>query len=266
MTGFQGRKIAGPDRGPGGLRGLLAIRRLVRRVVAKGGACPERQNHRGHANAASHESSPFRVNCLTSRRLYRTAAAPRRIFLLAAPVGIGIVWQDHGARRAFNGGTGNERDDSPSAYACPGRAVRRADRRPRPAAPLTSDQVVKATVVAGKPGPDGKQVVTLTLAIDKPWHLYANPVGPEELVPVQTVVSVKAKGALDNVKIDYPAGKKVKDAVFGDYRVYEDSATITISVNRAKGDDSPLELTVKIQACDNSTCRLSSELKLTAAP
>ena len=133
------------------------------------------------------------------------------------------------------------------------------------AAPLTSDQVVKATAVAGKPGPDGKQVVTLTLAIDKPWHLYANPVGLDDLVPVQTVVSVKAKGALDNVKIDYPAGKKHKDSV-GDYRIYEDSATITVSVNRAKDDDSPLELTVKIQACDEGSCRLPSELKLTAAP
>ncbi len=108
-------------------------------------------------------------------------------------------------------------------------------------------------------------MVTLTLAIDKGWHLYANPVGLDELVPVQTVVSVKAKGALDNVKINYPAGKKVKDKDVGDYMVYEDKAVLVVHVTRAKGDDSPLELTVKIQACDASTCRLPSELKLTAA-
>ena len=134
------------------------------------------------------------------------------------------------------------------------------------AAPPTSDGVVKATAVAAKPGTDGKQVVTLTLAIDKGWHLYANPVGVEDLAAVQTTVSVKAKGALDGVKIDYPAGKKVKDSVIGEYRVYEDKATITVSVNRAQGDDSPLELTVKIQACNDDTCRLPAEVKVTAAP
>lgn len=135
-----------------------------------------------------------------------------------------------------------------------------------PAAPLTSDMVVKATAVAEKPGPDGKQTVTLTLTIDKGWHLYANPVGLEDLAAAQTkVVNVKAKEPLDNVKIDYPPGKKIKDAV-GEYRTYEDTATITVRVNRAKGDDSPLELTVKIQACNESSCRLPSDLKVTAAP
>jgi DsbC/DsbD-like thiol-disulfide interchange protein len=136
----------------------------------------------------------------------------------------------------------------------------------RAAAPLKSDSVVKATAVAGKPDADGKQTVTLTLAIDKGWHLYANPVGQEDLASVQTTVKVKAKDALENVKVDYPAGKKIKDTVIGDYVVYEDAATIKISVNRAKGDDSPLELTVKLQACSDSTCLQPGEVKLTAAP
>src|SRR5258708_39690200 len=76
------------------------------------------------------------------------------------------------------------------------------------AAPLKSDSVVKATAVAGKPDADGKQTVTLTLAIDKGWHLYANPVGQEDLASVQTTVKVKAKSAVDNVNVDYPASKK----------------------------------------------------------
>jgi uncharacterized protein len=132
------------------------------------------------------------------------------------------------------------------------------------AAPLKSDSVVKATAAADKPDADGKQIVTLTLAIDKGWHLYANPVGSEDFASVQTTVKVKAKGALDNVKVDYPAGKEVKDATLGAYKVYEDKATITITANRAKGDDSPLELTVKVQACNEKTCLLPSEVKLTA--
>src|SRR5262249_33401290 len=46
-----------------------------------------------------------------------------------------------------------------------------------------SDSVVKVTAKAEpeKPGADGKQVVIVTLIIDKGWHLYANPVGPEDL-------------------------------------------------------------------------------------
>ena len=137
---------------------------------------------------------------------------------------------------------------------------------PALAAPLKSDSVVKATAVAGQPDADGKQTVTLTLAIDKGWHLYANPVGSEDLASVQTNVKVKAAGELQNVKVDYPPGKKVKDAAFGDYMIYEDKAVITVSVTRARGDDSPLDLTVKVQACNDNTCLLPAEVKLTAAP
>ncbi len=134
------------------------------------------------------------------------------------------------------------------------------------AAPLKSDSVVKATAVAAKLDADGKQTVTLTLAIDPGWHLYANPVGNEDLASVQTNVKVKGAAELQNVKVDYPAGKKVKDATLGDYMVYEDKAVITVNVTRAKGDDSPLELTVKVQACSDNKCLLPAEVKLTAAP
>ena len=134
------------------------------------------------------------------------------------------------------------------------------------AAPLKSDSVVKATAAAGKTGADGKQTVTLTLAIDKGWHLYANPVGSEDLASVQTTVKAAAKGSLGDVKVDYPAGKKVKDSVLGEYLIYEDKAVIAVNVTRAAGDDSPVELTVKVQACNDSTCLLPAEIKLTAAP
>ncbi len=137
-------------------------------------------------------------------------------------------------------------------------------RPPAWAAPLKSDSVVKATAAVDKPDAEGKQVVTLTLAIDKGWHLYANPVGAEDFASVQTTVKVKAKEALDNVKISYPEGKEIKDSVLGAYKVYEDKATITVTAHRAKGDDSPLELTLKIQACNEKTCLLPSEVKLTA--
>ena len=69
-----------------------------------------------------------------------------------------------------------------------------AGRSPALAAPLKSDSVVKATAAAEKPDANGKQVITLTLAIDKGWHIYANPVGAEDFASVQTTVKAKAKG------------------------------------------------------------------------
>ncbi len=38
------------------------------------------------------------------------------------------------------------------------------------------------------------------------------------------------------------------------------------TVSRAKGDDSPLELTVAVQACNDDSCLLPKKLKVTAAP
>jgi uncharacterized protein len=137
-----------------------------------------------------------------------------------------------------------------------------AGRSPALAA-VKSDSVVHATAVAGKPDADGKQVVTLTLTIDSPWHIYANPVGLDDLAPVQTVVKASAKAPLGDVKVDYPPGKEVKD-VLGQYGIYEDKAVITVTVTRAKGDDSPVELTVKVQACDTASCLRAAEIKVTA--
>src|SRR6516162_1066291 len=74
-------------------------------------------------------------------------------------------------------------------------------------AALTSASKVKITASAGKPDSDGKQVVTLMLKIEKPWHLYANPVGQEDFPGIPTTVSFPGKTAT----IEYPKGKKVPD-------------------------------------------------------
>ncbi len=103
------------------------------------------------------------------------------------------------------------------------------------AAPQTSDAVVKATVAADKPGPDGRQTATLTLAIDRGWHLYANPVGQADLAPVQTDVGVKAKGALAKMsRSTTPRARRSTTRMRSarQYRVhyftYEEKATIPI--------------------------------------
>lgn len=124
-----------------------------------------------------------------------------------------------------------------------------------------SEAVVKATAKASKFDDSGKQTITITLDIEKPWHLYANPVENEDLTNAQTVVTVTGKVKLEEVKIAYPAGKVHADKD-GKYRVYEGKVTIEAHIKRAKGDTGPLEVNVKLQACDAKSCLFPSTVKV----
>jgi uncharacterized protein YyaL (SSP411 family) len=123
-----------------------------------------------------------------------------------------------------------------------------------------SDSVVRIRAVAGKPHADGEQLVTVTLTIDEGWHLYANPV-PKDFpgIPVTVTVGPKAQA----VKVEYPAGKPVKDELAGDHQVYEGEAVIKAHVKRDKGDPGPMEVNVKVQACNKDKCLLPAVVKVT---
>ncbi len=124
-------------------------------------------------------------------------------------------------------------------------------------APKT-ETVVKISATADKPDDAGNQTVTITLDIDKPWYIYANPVGNDMLAPIQTTVKVLSK--VEDAKITYPPGKLKKDTV-GDYSIYEGKMVIKAQVKRVKGDTGPLEYSVKIQACDKDSCLLPATVK-----
>jgi uncharacterized protein len=126
----------------------------------------------------------------------------------------------------------------------------------------TSADVVKATATADKPDAEGKQTVTITLTIEKPYHLYANPVGVKELADTQTVVTISAGNKPIKVNVTYPEGKLKKDEVVGDYKIYEDMATIKATVVRAKEDTSPLIVEIQCQACTDKQCLLPGTLKV----
>jgi hypothetical protein len=125
-----------------------------------------------------------------------------------------------------------------------------------------SDGVVKVEVASDKPV-DGKQVVTITLHIEKPYHIYANPVGSDDdtFKEAATQVLITGKTKPDDVKIEFPAGKVVKDKDLGDYKVWEDKVVIQATVLRAKGDTGPLQLTLKLQACTDKTCLPPATIK-----
>jgi len=127
-----------------------------------------------------------------------------------------------------------------------------------------SDSEVKVSAKAGKIDDAGKQIVTVTLAVNKGWHVYANPVGNADLRSSQTVVTVTAKEKLEQVKIDYPEGKIINDKLVGNYRTYEGQVDIKANVQRAKGDTGPLEVSVRFMAChDKGVCLLPATVKLT---
>src|SRR3954470_23105363 len=79
----------------------------------------------------------------------------------------------------------------------------------RPA--VKSDSKVKITAEASAPDAEGRQVVVLNLAIEKGWHLYANPIGNKDLEGAQTNVVIKSAQPLRDIKVAYPAGKLEKD-------------------------------------------------------
>ena len=100
--------------------------------------------------------------------------------------------------------------------------------------------------------------MTITLTIDPAYHLYANPVGNEDFASNQVVVSF-GKGV--TAKIDYPKGEVKKDAIIGDYKVYTGKTTIKAVVKRAKATD-PIEVAIKVQACDDKACLMPATIKV----
>jgi DsbC/DsbD-like thiol-disulfide interchange protein len=126
-----------------------------------------------------------------------------------------------------------------------------------------SDSKVKATARAGRPDAQGRQTITLTLNIEKNWHLYANPVGSADLDGVKTVVAVTGKNKPQAVKVQYPRGTIKQDKFFGRYLVYEDQVTIPVQVQRAPGDVGPLQVSIQVNACDKSKCLPPATILLT---
>ena len=126
-----------------------------------------------------------------------------------------------------------------------------------------SDSEVKISATQAKPDGKGNQVLTITLEHNKGWHTYANPVGNMDFESNKTVVSLHANGKPAAAKIEYPTGKITKDKVVGDYNVYENKVQIRAAIQRAPGDNSPLEVNVRIIAChEKGICLLPATVKV----
>jgi DsbC/DsbD-like thiol-disulfide interchange protein len=123
-----------------------------------------------------------------------------------------------------------------------------------------SDAVVKVSAEAGKIDADGKQVLTVTFKIDENWHIYANSL-PKDFPGIPTSIKVSAQSKVEDVKVDYPEGKWIKE---GEYKAYEGTVPIKVTLRRSKGDTSPLEVTVAFQSCTKTSCLFPATVKQTA--
>ncbi len=126
-----------------------------------------------------------------------------------------------------------------------------------------SDAEVKVQAAGTKPDATGQQVITITLDINKDWHIYANPVGNEDFEQARTLVSVKAAAKPEEVKVHYPPGKVYKDKSLGQFLVYENRVQIQAHLRRAPGDTSPVEVTIRFSACRDKLCLPPATVKRT---
>lgn len=122
-----------------------------------------------------------------------------------------------------------------------------------------SDSVVKVKTEV-KPAEGGKATVVVRLDIQPGWHLYANPVGHEDFESGRVVLKVAGADA----KITYPTGKEIDDPKIGKYKIYEKAVEILATVDRVPTSANPLEMTLRLQSCDDRNCLPPATVKLTA--
>ena len=122
-----------------------------------------------------------------------------------------------------------------------------------------SDSVVKVNAETGKLESDGKQVLTVTLKVDDGWHIYANSL-PKDFPGIATTIKVSAQSKLEDVEVEYPEGKWIKEA---EYKAYEGTVPIKVTFRRSKGDTSPLEVAMSFQACTKTSCLFPVTVKQT---
>ncbi len=141
--------------------------------------------------------------------------------------------------------------------------VTKLDAPPLPANPKFSADVT-AIAFEADATQDGVQTFTVTLAVAKPWHLYANPPRSKDLAESATTVEVLIGGKVVEATIDYPEGEgSTKDPLTG-YRIYQGTVAIRGSVKRTDDGKAKLSVRVKIVACNDKNCLLPSTLKAEA--
>jgi DsbC/DsbD-like thiol-disulfide interchange protein len=126
-----------------------------------------------------------------------------------------------------------------------------------------SESKVKASASATKINDKGEQTVTISLIVEKGWHIYANPVNHNNdfLDAARTKVKIEAKSKFNSINVAYPPGTTHMDGK-EKYDIYKGNVKLEATLKRAAGDTSPLQITIEVQACDSIVCLEPSKVKL----
>jgi hypothetical protein len=93
---------------------------------------------------------------------------------------------------------------------------------------------------------EGREVVTIRMHIKPKFFVYATPQPVNELEPVDAKLTVKSKDPKTRAIVVYPKGREEKEGPFR-WSIYEGTLAFVAIVQRAPGDDSPLECTLRFR-------------------
>ena len=125
--------------------------------------------------------------------------------------------------------------------------------------PTKSADVVKAELALG-PEMDGRRKATIKLKIAEGWHIYANPVGNEQLLESQTQLTIQVNGSAAKAEVSYPKGKEHKDTSGDKYDVYEGEVALIVTL--AAPPNAKIVGRLKLIACKEGKCLLPSVLEV----
>lgn len=127
---------------------------------------------------------------------------------------------------------------------------------------MKSDSQVKAAIEASKPDAEGKQVITITLDVNKGWYIYANPIDNKDFLPNQTNLRVLAGKKEVEAKFDFPPGV-TKTVGKESYKVWKDKITIKAHVVRP-ADVKEMEIHVRLSSCSEAEmiCLIPATVRL----
>jgi uncharacterized protein YyaL (SSP411 family) len=129
-----------------------------------------------------------------------------------------------------------------------------------PANPKSSADVVKVAVKSLGEGPTQKYEVSVAIA--RGWHIYANPVGMEDLEAARTQVDVLVAGQpVPEIRVQYPQGTAHQDQGKS-YQVYEQRVVIMLSGNLADAAEKGCTVRIKLTACNDKSCLLPATIKV----
>jgi DsbC/DsbD-like thiol-disulfide interchange protein len=122
-----------------------------------------------------------------------------------------------------------------------------------PGQPRKLEDVVHASLAASPKEANGLQNVVVVLEVAPGWHIFANPVGSEQIKDAETRITFRSGRTDLSATIGYPPGVASSNAHWGNFRIYEGRVVIPTRLRR--GEQGPITVNVKLQACNDSLQR-----------